>query len=198
MLNRIKKFVRTNVLYRQKLGASGESWKNSDIPQKQLKAVAKQLQLLHNGTPPPVFMIVSEALNIIPRDKRRSLLEVGCASGYYSEVIAALNEKRFEYTGADYSEAMINLAREQYPDSKFITCDIRDIDLKDRAFDVVLSGAVLVHVKEWQEAVRELCRLAGSYLVLHRTPITGQAHYRVEKKIYGGSLFFLIPLTGKN
>jgi ubiquinone/menaquinone biosynthesis C-methylase UbiE len=64
--------------------------------------------------------------------------------------------------------------------------DIHYIELPDKAYDVVLSGAVLVHVKEWKEAVRELARITGSYLILHRTPITDAKSYRIEKRISAG------------
>ena len=58
--------------------------------------------------------------------------------------------------------------------------------MPDKAYDVVLSGAVIIHVKEYKEAVRELARITGSYLILHRTPITDGKSYRIERKIYAG------------
>jgi len=131
-----------------------------------------------------VYTVGAEALNNIPGNNKFTLLEVGSASGYYCEVISKLCAGRFEYTGSDYSEAMIAVAQKRYPNNKFLKIDIRQIDLPDKAYDVVFSGAVILHVKEWEQAVRELARVARLYLILHRTPITDVRSYRIEEKIY--------------
>lgn len=167
--------------------ANGDSWKNSKIPKEQRsKFVDKELEMLHRGNPPPVYTVAAEALRAIPGSNNLTLLEIGCASGYYSEVISTLIGKRFKYTGSDYSPPMLLLAKKKYPNTEFLNLDIRYIPLSDKAYDVVLSGAVLVHVKEWKEAVRELARITKSYLILHRTPVTEAKFCRIEKKIYGG------------
>jgi len=168
------------------LGATDDSWKNSKIPEEQLKIVDKEIEMLRRGNPPSVYTVAAEALDAIPGSNSLTLLDMGCASGYYSEVISTLVGKRFEYTGSDYSDAMIAIARKRYPNVRFMNLDIRHIDLPSKAFDVVLSGAVLVHVKEWKEAIRELSRITRSYLILHRTPLTDGKSYRIEKKIYAG------------
>lgn len=165
--------------------ANGDSWKNPKIPEEQrLKFVDKELEMLHRGNPPPVYTVAAEALRAIPGSNNLTLLEIGCASGYYSEVIFTLVGKRFKYTGSDYSHLMLILAKKKYPNTKFLNLDIRCIRLSDKAYDVVLSGAVLVHVKEWKEAVREVARITKSYLILHRTPVTDARFCRIEKKIY--------------
>lgn len=176
VLKKTKEFIR--------LGATGDSWKNSKIPEEQSKIVDKELEMLRRGDPPLVYTVVAEALNAIPGSNKLTLLEIGCATGYYSEVISRLVGKRVEYTGSDYSDAMLTDAKKRYPNTKFLKLDIRHVELPDKAYDVVLSGAVLVHVKEWKEAVRELARITGSYLVLHRTPVTNAKSCRIEKKIY--------------
>jgi len=149
-----------------------------------MKIVNKQLEMLRNGNPPSVYTVLAEALNAIPRDNKLTLLDVGCASGYYSEVISTLVGNRFEYTGSDYSDAMLNLARKRYPNIEFLKLDIRHIELSDMSYDIVFSGALIVHVKEWEEAIIELTRITRLYLILHRTPIIDKMFYREEKKIY--------------
>jgi len=151
--------------------ATDHSWKNLKIPLEQLKTVDKEINMLRNGNPPRVYTIAAEALNAIPGNNSLTLLDMGCASGYYSEIISTLVGKRFVYTGADYSDAMLDTAKKRYLGIKFINLDISHTDLADNTFDVVLSGAVLVHVREWKKAVIELARIARSYLIFHRTPL---------------------------
>ena len=182
------KFKRT-LRAKRNLGATGDSWKDPNMPEEQLKIVEKELALLHAGNPPSVHAVVAEALNTIPGNNKLTLLDVGCASGYYSEVISTLIGDRFDYTGADYSEAMLDLARKRYPDTKFINLDTRQIDLPDRSYDVVLCGGVITHIKEWKEAVKELTRITWSYLILHRTPITDGKSYGIEQEQYKVPVF---------
>ena len=184
VLKKMKKLIKTFVLSKRTLGATGDSWENPEIPMEQLKIVNIELEILRSGNPPSVYTIAAEALTAIPGDNKLTLLDVGCASGYYFEVISTLVGNRFEYTGSDYSDAMLNIARKRYPNTKFLNLDIRHIELPDMAYDVVLSGAVIVHVKEWKKGVIELARITGSYLILHRTPITDAKSYSIEKKIY--------------
>ena len=77
------------------------------------------------GSPPQIFKLCSDALNAIPGTAPLSLLEVGCASGYYTEVIDKLAPRPFHYTGVDFSEEMIRLAKQYYPESRFLVADAR-------------------------------------------------------------------------
>ena len=163
-----------------------ESWKSEKMPAEQWKLVEQQLAQLRAGAPVEVFEVAAHALKAIPGDEPLSLLEVGCASGYYSEVIPALVGTRFQYAGGDYSDAMLAFAREKYPTTKFVRLDTRAIDLADRSYDVVLSGAVLVHVKEWEKSIGELARVSRSFLVLHRTPTTIRETWNEERASYAG------------
>jgi SAM-dependent methyltransferase len=186
LLHKIKELIKILLISKRNLGATGDSWRNFKIPEEQLKVVDSELEMLRRGVPPSVYTVGAEALNSIPGDNKLTLLEVGSASGYYFEVISKLCEGRFEYIGSDYSDAMIAVAQKRYPNTKFLKLDIGQIELPDKAYDVVFSGAVIVHVKKWEEAVRELARVARSYLILHRTPVTDVRSYRTEKKIYAG------------
>src|SRR4030088_1872295 len=61
------------------------------------------------------------AARTVARQERayQGLIEVGCGSGYYSEVFAPLVPGGVRYTGIDYSEAMIARARARYPSAAF-------------------------------------------------------------------------------
>jgi trans-aconitate methyltransferase len=57
-----------------------------------------------------VFEPVIDALTALPLE-RFSLLDAGCATGYYSEVIRSRVPKDVWYRGCDFSEAMVEQAR---------------------------------------------------------------------------------------
>jgi len=194
-IDKVKGLIKSILFSRRTFGATGDSWRSPTIPEEQLKVVDSELEMLRRGVPLSVYTVGAEALNSIPGDAKLTLLEVGSASGYYVEVISELCGDRFEYTGSDYSDAMLAVARKRYLDSKFLKLDIMQIELPVKAYDVVFSGAVIEHVKEWEGATRELCRVARSHLILHRTPVTDVGSYKTEKKIYGGVPVFFNRLN---
>ena len=76
------------------------------------------------------------------------------------------------YTGVDYSEAMIASAQEHYPDGTFAVEEASCLSIDDAAFDVVISGCVLLHVPDYAAAIAESARVSRGWVILHRTPIT--------------------------
>jgi len=173
----------------ESLRASGETWKKA-APEEQWKVAEQELQMLRQGHIPDVYEAAGQALKRIPGTDKLTLLEVGCGCGYYSEVIPELAGDRFSYVGADYSEAMLAFAGTKYPEVRFLKVDITQIDFPDNSFDVVLSGAVIKHVPEWRKAIQELARVAGKYLILHRTTMTTGPTARHEEISYGAPVFF--------
>lgn len=149
-----------------------QSWTEKDIAESQRKLVDKQLVTLHAGNAPAHFAVLGEAMNwlkVHSGSEAVTLLDAGCASAYYYEIIQYYAPDWVEYTGLDYSSAMLDLAREKYPGIMTIKRDLRCTGLDDRSFDIILSGAVLMHVRDWREALAELTRMADKWLILHRT-----------------------------
>lgn len=149
-----------------------QSWTEKDIAESQRKLVDKQLLALHAGNAPAHFAVLGEAMSWLKARsglKTATLLDAGCASAYYYEIIQYYVPDWVEYTGLDYSSAMLDLAREKYPGITTIERDLRCTGLDDGSFDIVLSGAALMHIRDWREALIELARIAGVWLILHRT-----------------------------
>ena len=99
------------------------------------------------------------------------IVEVGCASGYYSEVLAYLLQRPIHYTGIDYSAALIAQARCYYSATPFGVGDACALPLLDGACDVVISGCVLLHVPDYRTAVSEAARVTRRWAIFHRTPV---------------------------
>jgi SAM-dependent methyltransferase len=152
-----------------------EAWKAEMIPIRQYQLAArKELEAYRAGDlmTEPFHTLVNcmralpvEFLHSVP-----SLLDVGASGGYYRDVlrIAGL---MFRYTGCDFSESFRRLAQELYPDIKFDMADARQLPYENQSFDVVLSGACMMHVREYSKVLSEAARVAKKYVVLHRTPV---------------------------
>lgn len=162
------------------------SWQSDIVPQRQRMMVEPQLELYKAGRDVDVFDVFVDALRALPDLRSRaSLLEVGCSSGYYAEVIE-LAGLQIRYSGCDYSTAFILMAREKYPFIDFKVEDATALHYANESFDIVVSGCCLLHIPEYQKAVVETARVSRCYAVFHRTPVVwGQPERYYYKKAYG-------------
>lgn len=163
-----------------------DAWQSRDLPARQREMVDTQLAAFRRGDPVDVFDVMTRALRALPSDVfGLSVLEVGCSSGFYSEVfeIAGLD---VHYAGCDYSDAFIGLARQKYPALRFDVEDAKALKYGDDAFDIVISGCCLLHIPEYELAVAETARVARRYAIFHRTPVVwGQPEQWYRKQAYG-------------
>src|SRR4051812_46232176 len=90
------------------------------------------------------------AKRIVP--KAEYLLDIGCGAGNYTlMMLSKLNN--LNCTLSDLSRPMLDRAFERVRDVTnkkvdIIQGDIRDINLKENHFDIVLAGAVLHHLRD--------------------------------------------------
>lgn len=166
------------------------SWQSDLIPARQRELVDRQLALYREGKPIDVFDVFAEALLGLSRhaggaSTPRTLLEIGCSSGFYSEVIQ-IKGLNFTYSGCDYSPAFIKLGQEHYPGLPLSIEDATALTHDDASFEVVVSGCCLLHIPEFEKAISETARVAKQFAVFHRTPVvTGLPHQYFHKKAYG-------------
>lgn len=99
----------------------------------------------------------------------KSILDVGCAKGYYLKAIYNYKEvfDNIKLQGIDVSEWAVKNAD---PDvRKFIKVgDIRKIPFPDQSFDMVLCKDTIEHIseKDIDKAVMELCRVSKRYVLI--------------------------------
>jgi len=143
-----------------------QTWRDASLPGKQLKLVKKQLPNFANIAPMKSLILLLKKIET----KNKTLLEIGCSSGYYSEV---LDKAGFDlkYEGCDYSEKFIKLAKERYPSLDFKVSDATCLDYKEKQFDIVISGCCLLHIINYEAAIEEAARVAKNYVIFHRTPV---------------------------
>ncbi|MBI4032685.1 class I SAM-dependent methyltransferase [Candidatus Berkelbacteria bacterium] len=155
---------------RAKALALAESWQDTALPAKQWKGVQASLDAMRTTGTRPADIETLVALLRTTKLTRGSLLEVGCSSGYMSELLDQAGFS-FAYTGLDYSSAFIEFAQRQYPERSFVLGDATSLALQDRSFDLVLSGSCLLHILDYARAIQEAARVARRYVLFSKTPV---------------------------
>jgi SAM-dependent methyltransferase len=161
------------------------AWQDESIPSKQRALVQRQLSMMYQGEVEVPFQVLANTLEDIVVDDG-AILEIGCASGYYYEVLEYLLNRCLRYTGVDYSEPLIRMAKDYYPMADFQVADGARLPYASKSFPIVISSCVLLHVPNYQEHILETTRVADKYIVAHRTPICriGETSY-LKKFAYG-------------
>jgi 2-polyprenyl-3-methyl-5-hydroxy-6-metoxy-1,4-benzoquinol methylase len=165
--------------------AMTNAWKDDSIPEKQRELVEQELKQMYSGKVLPHYKALADILQpVLTPDA--SLLEIGCASGYYLEILQHLLKQKINYTGVDYSDPLISMAKRFYPQGKFFVADGANLFFSNRKFDVVISSCVLLHVPNYREHIFESVRVADQYVVAHRTPVCRQRPTQYFKKFAYG------------
>ena len=171
-----------------------KSYADPTIATKQRQLVDQQLQAMRHGSPPEHFEVVGRILSQLREQtglRLIELLDAGCGSAYYFEIANSFVPGWVEYVGVDFNPGMLDMAQQYYPTLPLARMDLRNLAVRDVAFDLVMSGAVIAHIKEWKAAVEELARLTRRWLLLHRTlvytgsvptSVTIERHY--DKDVY--------------
>lgn len=161
------------------------AWRDGSIPAKQRALVQQELAAMYRGETPVPFQVLAEVMRPITAPGAQ-VLEIGCASGYYYEILEYLLNRRIDYTGVDYSEAMIAMARDYYPKARFFAADGADLFFADRQFRTVISSCVLLHVPNYREHIFETARVAERHIVASRTPVCKRRPTQYQKKFAYG------------
>jgi 2-polyprenyl-3-methyl-5-hydroxy-6-metoxy-1,4-benzoquinol methylase len=99
-----------------------------------------------------------------------SVLDVGCGNGRLLESFVG---KKINYLGVDASSNLIELAKKNYPDHKFLVCDILNLDNLKSQNDLVCSIAVIHHLPSFE------LRLAALKQLIDATKDQGQIVFSV-------------------
>ncbi len=163
----------------------GDGWDSPRVAQRQDAAWRSLLDQMRAGHPRNDMLALRDAL-LASGLRAPSLLEVGCGSGYYSEILSHLVSPMLRYAGVDRSAAMLNLARQHYPSIPFVRGDAVRLPFAARAFDIVLNGNALMHILDTDAAVAESVRVARTWCVFHTVPtLEGRPDQYLKKSVYG-------------
>lgn len=155
--------------------------KEPSIAHIQRGLVQEALTSMYAGNPGVPFKLAAELMApLLPN--AGSVLEIGCSSGYYYEALEYLLNRNIEFTGCDYSEAMIEMAQYFYPRARFDVADGARLPYAEHSFDFVISGCVLPYCPNYRDHIRETCRVARDHVLLHRTSISSSGQERLLRK----------------
>jgi SAM-dependent methyltransferase len=84
------------------------------------------------------------------------VLDLCCGHGNVSEALAARGCK---VTGADFSPAMLEMARQRAPGATLIGADAQNLPFANAEFDIVVSNLGICHVPDQPRALTEVHRV---------------------------------------
>jgi ubiquinone/menaquinone biosynthesis C-methylase UbiE len=146
------------------------AWHDRVVALRQDEAYRSLLRDMHAGRPRVDLRVAAEAV-YRTGVTNPSVLEVGCGSGYYSEVLRCLLPYPVHYLGLDYSAAMIDLARKRYPSEEFVVGDATALPFADSTFDIVFNGVSLMHIPRYEAAISESRRVTRRWCIFHTVPV---------------------------
>jgi SAM-dependent methyltransferase len=152
------------------LAASSTGWLAARTVARQERAYRGLIAAMRRGEPRIDFKVAAEAI-AATGIANPSVIEVGCGSGYYSEVLATLLPCPISYRGVDYSQTMVARARAHYPSRVFEVADATRLPYADQTFDIVFNGVSLMHIVDFPAAIREAARVAKRYCLFHGVPV---------------------------
>jgi len=99
-------------------------------------------------------------LEMLGRVVGKQVLDAGCGEGFLSRLVA---ERGASVTAVDYSERLLEIARERTADElriDYLHANLEHLDmLNDDTFDIVVSCVVVQDVPDYQAAIEEMYRV---------------------------------------
>lgn len=167
-----------------------EAWTGKEIAERQLEWAAKpEIDKYRKGAAVlPFDALVQCLLRIEKYDGdigTKKILDVGGASGYYSEILKIAGFKN-PYSVLDISEHFKNLCEKNFPGTPFFLGDARELPFDDNTWDILISGCCMLHIPEYEQIVSESVRVAKDWVIFHRTPVVrGRPTQYFVKEAYG-------------
>lgn len=147
--------------------------------------------LINGKNPAHRFVEKPMMKSMIPNLKNKKILMLGCGSGEESELLKQNGAVDNNIIGIDLSNKEIELAKELYPNIKFIAGDMHNLPFKDNSFDFVYSSLTIHYSKEPEKVYQEVNRILkkdGMFLFSIAHPLRWSA---TEKEI-DGEIFRII------
>jgi SAM-dependent methyltransferase len=162
-----------------------DGWRRSSLPQRQWNAFTPILQDMRSGKYREDFLALADAVQSTGLNDPL-IVEVGCGSGWNSEVLSKMLPLPVRYIGSDYSFGMTAFGRNHYPTTPFLVCDAARLPFGNASCDILLSGTVLLHLFDYRKAIEESRRVARRFVVFHTVTVHSHRETTVlKKRAYG-------------
>ena len=164
---------------------TAEGWKVASAAAWQHNEFEKLLADVRAGNPRIDFQVAAEAIKATGKENPR-IIEVGCASGYYSEALSLLLARQIRYVGIDFSPAMVSLARAKYAEAEFVAGDACHLPLRNECCDILLNGTAIMHIADYREAISESVRTSREWCIFHTVPLVARRETTLMHKLAYG------------
>ena len=106
----------------------------------------------------PLLEMVYSAYPPLKNQPKPRILDIGCGNGSLTNLIA---QKGYEVIGLEESKSGVQLAKEKFPDCRFIQGSIYDLPYTEigEQFDIIISCEVIEHLFEPKAIVRNTKQL---------------------------------------
>ena len=110
---------------------------------------------------------LSQILKIIGNLKFKTFLDVGCAEGYYTKLVAtSQNSAESDLIGLDVSKNYIAKAKKGVPNASWVIGDVNKLPFRRGSVDLVLCSEVLEHILNPRPAFLQLVQTSRKYVLL--------------------------------
>lgn len=122
------------------------------------KSLAKRREPTHPVIRAYVMPKIKKIKEVIPITSTTTILDVGGGNGFFSYYF----DRLCKATVVDYSEKMIAAN----PIKNKFVMDANNLKFKDNSFDIVFCHALLHHVEDFDQIIREMKRVARKHVVI--------------------------------
>ena len=155
-----------------------DSWKNKKVFEDQLKLNELELEKY-----PAHWNLFIEAISCIT-PAPTTLLDIGCGAGVYHE-LCNRHFPDIEYTGMDYSQGAIDVAKQRWGGERWEVKDYQDLSVEDTLnYDVLHAGAMLDVLPNGDEAFSFLLSLGFKNLIIGRAKLIHENSKSIEYRVY--------------
>ncbi|MCL4374549.1 class I SAM-dependent methyltransferase [Patescibacteria group bacterium] len=126
-------------------------------------------------------IIRPNVLRVLGNLQGKTLLDVGCGSGYLTSELAKTAEK---IVGTDFAPDFVKICREKYKNQHNLSFQVQDVTQEfifpSESFDIVLCKMVLQYVENIDNFAKEstrLLKMGGKVVVIVDHPFNSQFYY---------------------
>ena len=129
--------------------------------------------------------------------KNKVVIDLGCGSGILTHKIMKWGAKKT--VGVDFSQSLINIAKEEYKNIDFICEDISNLSVDNNIFDIAVSSLVTHYIEDIYSLFNQVSRVLkkdGIFIfTCHHPLMFSEKKVQITKEKYHFSLMKKIHVT---
>lgn len=116
---------------------------------------------------------VVSAIKEFAKNPIRDIIDLGTADGRMLDIIHRRYPKA-RCIGVEYSQELVNFAKEKFPYLEIVKGDIQSLNFPDNSFDLAIAAAVIEHIPYPDKVVKEAKRVlrpGGIFILTSPDPV---------------------------